>query len=29
MRYVALHTSFGAYHENLNEHRPILSATKM
>ena len=31
MRFVTLHTcpSIGAHHKNLNEDRPILSATKM
>ena len=29
MRSVTLHTSFEAHHKNLNEDRPILSATKM
>jgi len=29
MRSVTLHVSFGAYNRNLNEDRPILSATEM
>jgi len=29
MRFYITHMYFGAHHKNLNEDRPILSATKM